>query len=171
MTRRKKTFKRSGKIASALIFVTFLPHFAWTLYSSKVDFFNCIEYLNFKLTNAYSYIGFEWSGLGAYIVSASLVSAFIVNGVRRLIEGTFYGWPQFSEHDKSSLKISVVSLVGYGLLMYFSVGFFGEEQSQRHPNLIDIFLVSATTYIVGMLVDMADDVISGFFCVYIGGRK
>jgi hypothetical protein len=61
-------------------------------------------------------------------------------------------------------------LIGYGTMIYFAIGFFGEKYSSRPLDAINIFLISISTYIAGLLVDFVDDVISGFYCTYIGGR-
>ncbi len=61
-------------------------------------------------------------------------------------------------------------LIGYGVMIYFAIGFFGEKYSSRPLDTINIFLIAISTYIAGLLIEFMDDVISGFYCTYIGDK-
>lgn len=159
------------RISGVLFFGTFLAHFAWTAYVSNKDGFAfVVAFQEFISSIYYSVPGFEWKGFGAYVVSAALASSCVINIFRRLLEGVFLGWLGFKTYDRSSLLRSSLLLISYGAMIYFAIGFFGEKYSSRPLDAINIFLIAISTYIAGFLVDLMDDVISGFYCIYIGGR-
>ncbi|MFN7864248.1 MAG: hypothetical protein ACK5N7_13240 [Curvibacter sp.] len=164
--------RRRDKLVSGGLFTgTFLVHLAWTAYVSNREGFEFIEKLQgFISSILYSGPGFEWKGIGAYVVTAALASSCATNVVRRFFEGIFLGWPRFKEHDRNSLIRASMLLIGYGAMIYFAIGFFGEKYSSRPLNTINIFLIAISTYIAGLLVDFVDEVISGFYCTYIGDK-
>ncbi|MFN3716745.1 MAG: hypothetical protein ACK4R8_08490 [Thiobacillus sp.] len=170
MIRSNQNDRRDNRMLGALFSITFLAHLAWTAYVSNAKSLAFVEYLREFVSRAYSDVGFEWMGDGAYVVTAALASSFFVNSVRRLLEGVFLGWPRFKEHDRHSLIRASTLLLCYSALMYFAVGFFGEKYSSRPPDVINVCLIAASTYIVGLLVDVFDDVISGIYCTYRGGK-
>ena len=170
MIRANQNDWRNNRILGALFSITFLAHLAWTAYVSNAKGLAFVEYLRKFISRAYYGVGFEWVGDGAYVVTAALASSFFVNSIRRLLEGFFFGWPRFKEHDRHSLMRASTLLLGYGALMYFAVGFFGEKYSSRPLDVINVGLIAASTYIVGLLVDILDDVISGIYCTYRGGK-
>lgn len=163
---------RGKRSASAILFFgTFLMHFSWTIYvSNEEGFLRIIELQKIISKSFHHFPGFEWEGFGAYVVTAALVSSFAANLVRRFLEGFFFGWPRFKDHDKDSLTRASMLLVGYGLMMYFAIGFFGEKYSSRPLDTINIFLIAVSTYIAGLLVDFIDDILSGFYHAYSGGK-
>ena len=170
MIRSNHDDRRNNRILGALFSITFLAHLAWTAYVSSAKGFAFVEHLREFVSRAYSGVGFEWMGDGAYVVTAALASSFFVNSIRRFLEGFFLGRPRFKEHDKRSVMRASALLLGYGALMYFAVGFFGEKYSSRPLDVINVGLIAASTYIVGLLVDVFDDVISGIYCTYRGGK-
>lgn len=80
-------------------------------------------------------------------------------------------WPKFNNHDKHSLTRALVLLMVYGTTMYFAVGFFCEKYSTRTLGFSNILLIAISTYMLGLLVDFADEVISGIYCIYRGDKK
>ena len=171
MTQFSNDSRRNKRISGGLFTGTFLIHLAWTAYVSNRESFEFIEELQgFISSTLYSGPGFEWKGIGAYVVTAALASSCATNVVRRFLEGIFLGWPRFKEHDRNSLIRASMLLIGYGVMIYFAIGFFGEKYSSRPLDTINIFLIAISTYIAGLLIDFMDDVISGFYCTYIGDK-
>lgn len=171
MTQFDNDNRRDKRISGILFTVTFLVHLAWTAYVSSTENFELIiELQGFISSILYSGPGFEWKGIGAYVVTAAMASSCVTNVVRRFLEGVFLGWPRFKEHDRNSLIRASMLLIGYGAMIYFAIGFFGEKYSSRSLDTINIFLIAISTYIAGLLVDFMDDVISGFYCTYIGDK-
>lgn len=162
--------RRNNHIVEILFFTIFVIHLASTIYASNEETFPHIAKLQRSIATAYFTLGFEWKGIGAYVVTASLASSFVTNVMRRFLQRIFLGWPHFKGHDRSSLIRASMLLMGYGTMMFFAVGFLGERYSSRHIGAINIFLIAISTYIVGLLVDLADDVISGFYYVYFGDK-
>lgn len=139
------------------------------MYVAYAESFLLVATITRLLVGAYEAIGFKWGGLSAYVVTAALISSFVANSVRRFLEGTLFGWPQFLEHDIYSLVRALSLIVGYGLMMYFVIGYFGEKYASKTLDLIDIFLIASYTYIAGLLVDFVDDAFSAMFCMLRGG--
>lgn len=170
MIRSKHNDQRENRLLNILFATTFLIHLVWIAYASNAASVALIEDLQGILSITYSGVGFEWRGKGAYVVTAALASSVLANGIRRFFEGVFLGWPRFKEHDKNSLTTASMLFIGYGVMMYFAIGFFGQKYSSRPLNLINIGLVAVSTYIFGLLVDLFDDVVSGIYCIYRGGK-
>jgi hypothetical protein len=161
--------KENRGISSTLFPLAFLIHLAWVIYvyASNNRRFAFIDDVRRLVSNAYSIVGFEWDEAGSYLVAAALISSFILNVLRRFLEGFLKGWPQFENHDRHSLARAFVRFVGYGLMVYFAAGFFGEKHSSAPFDWMDVGLIAASTYIFGIIVDIIDDVISGFYCVFL----
>jgi hypothetical protein len=171
MTLFNNKTRRDKRISEILFLGTFLIHLAWTAYVSNKEIFVFIVELQGVISTVFHYgLGFEWKGVGAYVVTAALVSSCATNVARRFLEGIFLGWPRFKEHDRNSLVRASMLLIGYGVMMYFAIGFFGEKYSSRPLDLINIFLIAISTYIAGLLVDYVDDVVSGFYFTHIGDK-
>lgn len=168
MTRFNDDNLYAKRISGILLAGTFLMHLAWTVYVSNEESLDFIVGIQGVISSIfYSMPGFEWEGIGAYAVTAALISSFAANVLRRFLEGFFLGWPRFKDHDRNSLIRASTLLMGYGVMAYFAIGFFGEKYSSRSLDVINIFLIAISTYIVGLLVDLVDEVISSFYCVYI----
>ncbi len=163
---------RHNNHTSGILFAgTFLVHLAWTIYASSNESLMFVVELQSIVSSAFSSKpGFEWKGIGAYVVTAALASACAANVLRRFLEGIFLGWPRFKGHDRNSLTRASVLLMCYGAMIYFAIGFFGEKYASRPLDLINIFLIAVSTYIAGLLVDFLDDVISGFYFTVIGDK-
>ena len=160
-----------SRILLILFLITFVIHLVLTIYASTDGAITFIAELQEDITKAYQGVGFEWRGVGAYVVTAALISSCLTNTVRRFFEGIFLGWPRFKKHDKYSLLQAMISLVGYTILMYFTIGFFGEKFSSKNIDSINIILIATSTYIAGLLVDLVDDFISGLFLIHFGDNK
>ncbi len=168
MISSKNSFQRNGRLLHSLYFVTFLIHILWIAYVSNFENIKFIDNLKIFCSLTYSYFGFDWKGNSAYIITAGLISSVFINIVRRFLQGVFFGWPQFKEHDKNSFVRAFVLLVTYGSIMFFSIGFFGEKYSSRPLDFFNIFFITVFTYIVGLFIDFIDDVISATYCIFFG---
>lgn len=163
--------RRKSHTSGILFACTFLVHLAWTVYaSSNAGLMFIVELQSIISSAFYSEPGFEWKGIGAYVVTAALASSCAANVLRRFLEGIFLGWPRFKEHDGDSLIRASILLIGYGAMIYFAIGFFGEKYSSRPLDVINIFLIAISTYIAGLSVDFLDEVISGFYFAVIGDK-
>jgi len=164
--------RHDNRILGMLFAGTFLVHLAWTAYASSNESFELIVELQEIISSTFhSRPGFEWKGIGAYVVTAALASSFATNLIRRLLEGILLGWPRFKGHDKNSLATASMLLIAYGTMSYFAIGFFGEKYSSRSLDAINILLIAISTYIAGLLVNFMDDVMSGFYCAYFGDKE
>lgn len=170
MTISNKNKKRDGKISAFLFSSTLIVHICLIVYASNSNAITSFLKLQEIISKNYYDVGFEWRGIGAYVVTVALVSSFTFNGVRRVLEGVILGWPRYNEHDENSCIRALTLLIGYGVMMYFSVGFFGEKYSSKYIGVSNILLISISTYIVGMLIDILDDFISGVYCTYFRGK-
>ncbi|WP_421310768.1 hypothetical protein [Aeromonas veronii] len=170
MTISNNNKKIDGKISAFLFSSTLIVHFFLIVYVSNSNAIIFFVKLQEIISKNYYDVGFEWRGIGAYVVTVALVSSFTVNGVRRALEGGVLGWPRYNAHDENSCIRALTLLIGYGVMMYFSVGFFGEKYSSKQIDLNNILLISISTYIVGMLIDILDDLISGIYCTYFRGK-
>lgn len=168
MKPRTKQNQLSDRTSTTLFSVSFLIHLAWTFYASRTGAFAPIEILTQTVSNVYSYVGFEWSEIGAYLVVAALASSLLINIARKLLEVFLLGWPKFKGHDKDSLVTASMQLAICGAIAYFAMGFFGEQYSRRSPDLINILVIAISTYMAGFIVDLIDEVISGIYCA-LGG--
>lgn len=153
-----------------LFVTTFLIHLALTLYASYKDTHSYIIEIQRGITLAFDNLGFEWKGKGAYVVTASLLSSFAVNVIRIFLQCFIFGWPDFKTHDRNSLLKASILFIFYGLITYFSVGFFGEKYSSRNIDVFDVVFIAIATFIVGMFSDLANNLISGFYSVHLGDK-
>ena len=163
--------RRESRILMILFSITFVIHLALTIYASTDGAITFIAEFQEDITKTYQDVGFEWRGVGAYVVTAALISSCVTNTVRRFLEGIFLGWPRFKKHNKNSLFQAMVSLVGYTTLMYFAIGFFGEKFSTKNIDSMNVILIATSTYIAGLLVDLVDDFISGLYSIQFGDNK
>lgn len=161
---------RANIFDTTLFGTTFMLHFIWCIYIFKEQSIGGITRSQQLLGNLYSVVGFEWNGIGAYLVAGALASSFLANTLRRTLEGLLLGWPRFPMHNKGSLTDSFWMLLGYGLITFFAAGFFGEKFSAKSIDLLDAILIAAMTYIFGMIVNFFDEFLSAAYIVFRGGK-
>lgn len=149
---------------------SFTLHFIWCLYIFKEHGIGTVTRSQQLLGNVYSVVGFEWNGLGAYLVAGALLSSLFANTLRRVLEGLLLGWPRFSMHNKGSLTDSFWILLGYGLITFFAAGFFGEKFATKNIDLLDAILIAAMTYIFGLIVNFFDEFLSATYIVFRGDK-
>lgn len=161
---------RTNIFDATLFGATFIPHFIWCIYIFKGQSIGAITRSKQLLGNLYSVVGFEWNGIGAYLVAGALVSSFLANVLRRALEGLLLGWPRFPMHNKGSLTDSFWMLLGYGLITFFAAGFFGEKFSTKGIDLLDVILIAVMTYVFGVIVNFFDEFLSATYIVFRGGK-
>lgn len=149
---------------------SFTFHFIWCLYIFKESGIGVVTRSQQLLGNVYSVVGFEWDGLGAYLVAGALVSSFMANILRRALEGLLLGWPRFPTHNKGSLSDSFWMLLGYGLITFFAAGFFGEKFATKNIDLLDAIIIAAMTYVFGVIINFLDEFLSAAYIVFRGGK-
>jgi len=149
---------------------TFLLHFVWCIYIFKERGIEKVSRSQELLGDMYSVVGFDWNGLGTYLVAGALVSSFFANTLRRALEGFLLGWPRFSMHNKGSLVDSFWMLLGYGLMIFFAVGFFGEKFSTKNIDLLDAILIAVMTYVFGIVINFFDEFLSAIYVVFCRGK-
>lgn len=164
---------RSPTVTEWLYVVALLFHVVWCYWIAFSE--SIVAVVNFSrwLVNAYSAIGFKWSlNDRTTLIAAGLLSAVLVNALRRAIEGGVLGWPRFNAHDMGTLKVSTLRAIGYGLLCFFGLGAFGENESAQFVkmlnlighhidlNMTSVAYISISTFILGCFVNALDDAIS-----------
>lgn len=166
--------EKSGKklkISEFLVGSIVLIHLILVFYAGYSSEIKAIDSLKNIISNSYRYFDFEWSGKGAYVMVAALLSSIFVNILRRVIDGLLLGWPRFKGHNIDSLSWSLALLIFYGFLTYFTIGFLGEKFSGFRVDFFDVFLIAISTYILGFLVDLIDEIFAATYCIVIGERK
>lgn len=159
--------RKSNKKLESLYLWAFVVHVVWCFISANIDPFPIVKGFAEWLINTYHLIGFNWSSTGATVVAAGIVSAFSLNAIRRVIEGTMLGWPRFHHHDRNTFARSWIRAVAYLALVLFALGIFGEKYS-KSLDMLDVLLVAIGTFLFGVLVNVLDDAISATVIVFKG---
>lgn len=155
-----------------LYLIALILHFTWLYWyvvSEPIAFVNDFGRL---MVNLYEAIGFKWGVQGTALISAGMLSAIIVNILRRIIECILLGWPRFSAHDVSTARAFILRAVGYGLLCFIGLGAWGANETEHYAklssvgvhsiytNFLHIAIISTGTFLFGCVVNVLDDAIS-----------
>lgn len=167
--KRGLSWAKSSLVGSILFCVTFLFHFIWCFYIFEASGVRGVARSQELLGDVYSVFGFQWSDFGSYLVAGALLSSLFLNAVRRILEVGLIGWPRFPAHNKGSLMDSFWMLLGYGLITFFAVGYFGEKFSKELIDFFDVMIVVAMTYIFGNIVNVIDEFLSALYVFCRGG--
>jgi hypothetical protein len=163
--------RKDESLIEVLYVLFFLVHATFCYYT----FFNGIPPIagptQSWISEKYALMGFDWSHEWAAPISLAVISSFILNAIRRGVEGWMLGWPRFSMNDSKTTLYFTIRATGYFVLVILVLGAYGELRSQRVMDGFEVAFLAIATFIFGLLINVIDDFISSLIqVVFKGGR-
>jgi len=117
------------KVIDTLYVIAFVIHISICLYVANYGYFVDISDLERQVVSFYKWLGLEWSDKLSNVLVFSLLSAFILNIIRRFFEGLILGWLRISIETVRDLMLWIARCSLWICFALLVIGVWGSNDS------------------------------------------